>query len=345
MKPTVRTRLLASTLLVGTAVFANPAFAQSSTGQPTGVTNSEAADTEETSTGDIVVTGSLISNPNLIASSPVAVVGQDEVQLRQANNAETILRDIPGAVPGLGQNVNNGQAGRATVDLRGFGSNRNIVLLDSTRIVPASFQGAVDLNNIPLALVERVDVLTGGASTTYGADAVSGVVNFITRSDFAGVDAQASEQITERGDGNALRADLDDRCEFRRRQAVTRCCRSVTRKPTRSIRATATSRCSASRRPPASRRVRRARRCPTVSRLADGTRSRSIRRQRTLVPFYTWLQLQPVNIFLTPFKRYNMYGAGHYDVSDTVSVYARGMFSKNTVKQIIAAVGHLRQRR
>ena len=64
------------------------------------------------------------------------------------------------------------------------------------------------MNNIPLALVERVDALTGAAVTTYGADAITGVVNFITRRDFAGVEIAASEQITEKGDGNYLRADL-----------------------------------------------------------------------------------------------------------------------------------------
>ncbi len=82
------------------------------------------------------------------------------------------------------------------------------MLLDSQRIAPANLNGNVDLNNIPLALIERVDVLTGGASTTYGADAVSGVVNFITKRDFAGVDLATGYQITERGDGRIFRADL-----------------------------------------------------------------------------------------------------------------------------------------
>ena len=119
-----------------------------------------------------------------------------------------ILRTIPGVTPGLGQNVNNGATGQATVDLRGLGAKRNLVMLDSTRIVPATSTGLVDLNNIPIALIDRVDVLTGGASTTYGADAVTGVVNFITKKNFAGVDLQATEQITERGDANNFRADL-----------------------------------------------------------------------------------------------------------------------------------------
>src|SRR6185295_5686237 len=85
---------------------------------------------------------------------------------------------------------------------------RNLVMLDSTRIVPATSTGLVDLNNIPLSLIDRVDVLTGGASTTYGADAVTGVVNFITKKNFAGVDFSLNENISEKGDGNILRTDL-----------------------------------------------------------------------------------------------------------------------------------------
>ena len=89
-----------------------------------------------------------------------------------------------------------------------MGTNRNIVLLDGVRVVPYDQLLRVDLNIIPLALVDRVDVLTGGASSTYGADAVAGVINFITRSDFSGMELQVSDGITQRGDGNYLRGDL-----------------------------------------------------------------------------------------------------------------------------------------
>ncbi len=155
---------------------ATPAFAQG--GQT-------AAAADEADQGAIVVTGTLVRNPNLVASAPVNTVGEEEIELQQANVAEELLRELPGAVPSIGSAVNNGNGGASYVDLRGLGSFRNIVLLDGVRIAPSGLLGRVDLNNIPLALVQRVDVLTGGASTTYGADAVSGVVNFITRRDFA----------------------------------------------------------------------------------------------------------------------------------------------------------------
>ena len=195
----------------------------------------------------IVVTGTLISNPNLLASAPVSVVGQDELQLRQTNNAEEVLRDLPGAVPSIGSAVNNGNGGAAFADLRGLGNFRNVVLLDGQRIVPSSTFGRVDLNNIPLALVERVDTLTGGAAVTYGADAVSGVINFITRRDFAGVEMTASEQITEQGDGNIFRADATIGANFDDGRGNA-CCRSATSMPTPSIRARAASRATPIRR-------------------------------------------------------------------------------------------------
>src|SRR5688500_7328042 len=223
-----RETLLASTIIAGMS-FATPAFAQDAddpagTTPPPGTTSApapSAEDTptdgvqpaagqdaaEETSQGDIVVTGTLIKNPNLVSSSPVTVVGQEELQLRQTNVAEEILRDLPGVAPSIGSAVNNGNGGASYADLRGLGNHRNLVLLDGVRIVPSNFIGRVDLNNIPLALVERVDTLTGGAATTYGADAVSGVINFITRSDFAGMEIGASSQITQRGDGHIFRVD------------------------------------------------------------------------------------------------------------------------------------------
>lgn len=148
-------RASAAPAILGASLFATAASAQ------------DAPQTAEAAATDtIVVTGSLIRNPNLTSSSPVTAVGETEMQLRQTTNAEALLRDIPGVVPSIGQNVNNGNGGAAYVNLRGLGRNRNIVLLDGQRVAPADFGGSFDLNNIPTALVSRVDVLTGGASTT-----------------------------------------------------------------------------------------------------------------------------------------------------------------------------------
>ena len=360
-----RETLLASTMIAGLS-FANPAFAQDAddpagTTPPPGTTSAPAPsdeDTptdgvqpaagqdaaEETSQGDIVVTGTLIKNPNLVRPRPVTVVGQEEIQLRQTNVAEELLRELPGVVPSIGSAVNNGNGGASFVDLRGLGNNRNIVLLDGVRIVPSNFVGRVDLNNIPLALVERVDMLTGGASTTYGADAVSGVINFITRSDFAGMELEASSTRSPRratatssaptltvganfddGRGNAVLV-----VGYQEADPVYQGARA-----SRINNYTSTSGQSPAVRERRSRRASPGPACrPEHHRPGDpGTAPAVCRPDRS--PF----NFNPYNIFQTPFERFNIFGAGHYEVADGIEVYTRGMFSKNTVNTIVAPSG------
>ena len=356
-----RSRLLTSTLLIGAATFAQPAFAQTAdpASQPktgvqstdpaapaAGISSQESAPpAAETTTGDVVVTGTLIRNPNLVSSSPVAVVGQEEIQLRQRNTAEELLRDLPGAVPSIGSAVNNGNGGASFADLRGLGNFRNVVLLDGNRITPSSVVGRVDLNNIPLALVERVDTLTGGAATTYGADAVSGVINFITRSDFSGMELNASEGITERGDGEQTRVDLTIGANFddgrgnavlslgyQNADAVYQGARDFSRNNYTStsggVGGSGTT-------------------VPSRFTLGGlGTGADQIAGNRQINPVTGAVQspvvpfnFNPYNVFQVPFERFNIYAAGHYDVSDSVEVYGRGLFSKNTVSTIIAPSG------
>lgn len=341
MKTNARVRLMASTLLMGAGFFAAPGQAQVlQQDQAVEQTNADGSPvTAETSQGDIVVTGTLIRNPNLVSSSPVAVVGREEIQLRQTNTAEEVLRQLPGAVPGIGSAVNNGNGGASYVNLRNLGENRNLVLLDGKRIAPSGTAGQTDLNNIPLALLERTDILTGGASTTYGADAVSGVVNFITRSDFAGLDASASQQISQRGDGNYFRADLTIGANFDdgRGNAVFSVGYQEADpiyqgdRPYSSNTISSTTGRAAGGSPTSA---------PTSLAIAGQSGLLQVNPAGTaLVAPYQDFNFSPYNIFFTPFKRYNMYGAAHYDVSDTVTVYTRGMFSKNRVSTIIAPSG------
>ncbi|MEO5868210.1 MAG: TonB-dependent receptor [Sphingomonas sp.] len=349
-----RSRLLTSTLLVGAAVIATPSFAQTAdpASQPkTGVqsndpaapaagvsTQDSAPPAGQTSGGDIVVTGTLIRNPNLIASSPVAVVGQEEINLRQTNTAEEILRDLPGAVPSIGSAVNNGNGGSSFADLRGLGNFRNVVLLDGNRLVPSSTVGRVDLNNIPLALVERVDTLTGGAATTYGADAVSGVINFITRSDFSGMELGLSKQITERGDGPVSRADLTVGANFDdgRGNAVLSIGYQKADPVYQGARKFSVNNYTSTTGAAGGSGT------TVPGRFTLGSAFNTIRPDGSLTPYKKStdaFNFNPYNIFQTPFERYNIYAAAHYDVSDNIEVYSRGMFSKNKVDTIIAPSG------
>jgi outer membrane receptor protein involved in Fe transport len=320
----------AAPLALGLALISTPSFAQD-------------AAAEEEAASEIIVTGSLITNPNLERSAPVNVTTSEEMELLQSNLAEEVLREIPGVVASIGSAVNNGNGGASYVNLRGIGSNRNVVLLDGDRIVPAGFGGQVDLNNVPLALVERVDVLTGGASTTYGADAVGGVVNFILKNDFSGLEAQVSQQLTEQGDGNVFRADVTIGANFddgrgnavfgvgyQQADPVYQGARDVSLDTLETYSGTALgsgtgfpSRFSGGR---------------LISGTANGG-TNQVNESGQLVPTFKTFNFNPYNVFQTPFERFNMFGQARYEVSDAVEVYSRGLFSKNTVNTIIAPSG------
>jgi outer membrane receptor protein involved in Fe transport len=365
-KSTFKRSLLATTTVFAGIAIATPAFAQNPPQPPAPVTptntqgntppaapsdqtppagvqsNESARPAEPTSAQEIVITGTLIRNPNLVASAPVTVVGHDEIQLRQTNTAEEVLRTIPAAVPSIGSNVNNGNGGSSYVNLRGLGSNRNIVLLDGVRIVPVDLVGRVDLNNIPLALVDRVDVLTGGASSTYGADAVGGVVNFITRNDFSGMELAVSDQITQRGDGNYLRGDLSLGANFDdgRGNAVISLGyqesdpvfqggdRPYSQVQIESYAADCIVCQGSSTTTPARFDIGGGRGAQQVA--PDGT---------GIQAYYKPFNFNPYNVFQVPFKRYNLFSAGHYDITDHLTVYGRGMYNNNTIDTIIAPSG------
>jgi iron complex outermembrane recepter protein len=328
MQLALRRRLLASTVLIGASVFSTAAFAQEA---------AQTADAAPADEGTIVVTGSLITNPNLERSTPVNVTTSEEVELRQTNVAEQLLREIPGVVPSIGSAVNNGNGGASFVDLRGLGSFRNIVLLDGTRIAPSGLVGRVDLNNIPLALIERTEVLTGGASTTYGADAVSGVVNFITKQNFSGLEIQASEQITERGDGNIFRVDATIGANFDdgRGNAVFSIGYQEADPVYQGARAFSRFNFSAFGGAVSGSGT------TVPSRFSvPGLGTRAINPDTgALQSAFNPYNFNPFNIFQTPFERFNMFGQANYEVTDGIEIYTRGLFSKNTVKTIIAPSG------
>jgi outer membrane receptor protein involved in Fe transport len=190
----LRQQLLASTLLLGAATFAAPALAQTSSDAPAAEASEEA----------IVVTGSRIARPDLDSVVPVAVVGAAELQRDAAVNVQDVLQELPQV--GVGQSRTNTNFltsgnGVATVNLRNLGSSRTLVLVNGRRYV-AGLAGtsAVDLNNIPTDFIERVEVVTGGASAVYGSEAIAGVVNFIMKDKFDGIQARAQYGITEKGD-------------------------------------------------------------------------------------------------------------------------------------------------
>ncbi len=133
---------------------------------------------------EIVVTGSRLQVPGNESNSPITAISSAEIRLQGATSVENVLNRLPQITPDANENVSNGSDGTARVNLRNLGSNRNLVLVNGQRLLPVQ---ATDLNFIPSALVERIDVVTGGASAVYGSDAVSGVINFVLRDNLNGV--------------------------------------------------------------------------------------------------------------------------------------------------------------
>ena len=164
-----------------------------------------AADTEpaQTELEEVIVTGSLIRGSNQTSSSPIVTANMDELKLSGDVSLIANLNQMPqfNAQSGVFSG-GQGTGGRVTINLRGLGSNRNLVLLDGRRLPLSDINGNVDTNAIPESSVSTLDVITGGASAVYGSDAMSGVVNFLSGDYFDGVKADLQY-------GNSSRSDLE----------------------------------------------------------------------------------------------------------------------------------------
>ena len=163
---------------------------------------------EETPTlSEVVVTGSRIASPNLDAISPVTAVTSEEIKETGTTRIEDLINSLPQVVSDQGSGLSMGSTGVATINLRGLGPQRTLVLINGRRLMggdpnagaPSTtnlgYGSAADVNQVPVALIDRVDVLTGGAASTYGADAVAGVVNFVMNDHFEGVRIDANAGI------------------------------------------------------------------------------------------------------------------------------------------------------
>lgn len=190
-----RARLLAASCLATAAVLAGPASAQTTGPQ-----------VAEEPVGEIIVTGSRIVRDGYDAPTPVSVISTKELKSEAPANISDFVNTLP-AVRGSGTaassngSLSNGAAGINTVNLRSLGAQRTLVLFDGQRSVASATTGTVDVNTFPQALIERVEVVTGGASSAYGSDAVSGVVNFILDKKFKGVKVEYEYGVTTYSDG------------------------------------------------------------------------------------------------------------------------------------------------
>jgi len=181
--------------------------------------NGAFAQEEATADGEkvekIQVTGSRIRRTDIESSSPVQITSDVEIKLSGFTRVEDLLNSLPQIEAGQTSFRANGASGTASVDLRGLGPERTLVLVNGRRLQPGGvYSQSADINQIPAGLVKRVEVLTGGASTTYGADAVAGVVNFVMDTDFEGFEFTAGAQGYQHDNDNAYIQGLMDQRDF-----------------------------------------------------------------------------------------------------------------------------------
>ena len=179
-----KSRLLATSIIAGTAL--------SSLALPVA---SQEEEEEEAVQATVLVTGSRIKKRDFFSNSPIETITAETIEVTGTINVEELINIMPQAVPGFGRASNNPGSGTATVNLRGLGSGRTLVLVDGRRFTPTGIS-TVDLNNIPPNLIENVEIITGGASAVYGSDAMAGVVNFILKDDFQGLEIRSGYEAT-----------------------------------------------------------------------------------------------------------------------------------------------------
>lgn len=189
---------------VGTLSVCNQAYAQTAQ-----TVDDSAAVEAEVSAEDIVVTGTRIVTNGNSQPTPVTVATTDILLRTSPTNIPDALNKLPAFALSRGAALQNNISDNFNgnfLNLRGLGIERNLILLDGRRVAPTSFSGAVDTNVLPQMLVQRVEIVTGGASAVYGSDAVSGVINYILDRKFTGLKVDASAGVSSRGDAPQWRA-------------------------------------------------------------------------------------------------------------------------------------------
>ncbi|MES2290832.1 MAG: TonB-dependent receptor [Pseudomonadota bacterium] len=340
-------RLLLATTILGAPVMLgiSPATAQTST--------EDMAASADGST-DIVVTGSRLLRTDLSAPSPVTSVGEENIKLSGNVTLEKTLNQLPQLGQGNTTSVNNGGgSGVLAANLRGLGAPRTLTIVNGRRFIAANSAGSVDLGSIPDALVQRVDVVTGGASAVYGSDAIAGAVNFVLKENFHGVELATNFGINDRGDGFSQKYDAtlganlaDNRgnvamsFSYTKQEGFTQADRDFSRTPLADNTAHTAFVYSGSGNIPGTRiplsATNLARVIGVQAATGPCTSVTSIRFLANGTPVqycspedsYNYAGF---NLLQRPLDRINISAIGHYDISDSVTAFAEAYFvnSKN----------------
>ncbi len=304
---------------------------------------------------EVVVTGSRIAKKDFVSNSPIATVDAAQFERTFSINTENLLNTLPQTVPGLDRTSNNPGNGSATVDLRGIGANRTLVLVNGTRMIPFGQNGVVDLNTIPTSLIENVEVLTGGASSVYGADAVAGVVNFILKDDFEGAESNIGYSITDSGDAGLFNADatfgsnFDDgrgnvtfNVSYTNREALFQGDRDFSAVALFNDGNGGLEPGGSSGTPNGTAFAFAANGAFFDTTPANGNGNAIFTPGGDIEPFISsgdvnsFYNYAPVNFIQLPQERFTLTALGSYEVNDKVELYARGSFAQNRVDSQLA---------
>ena len=295
------------------------------------IASTQAAQAQDTSYDDdetVVVTGSWIPRPGVVSNSPIATVGAAELDLQQPTDIENVLRDLPQFSPGNGAQVNNGSSGASTLDLRGLSEPRTLPLINGRRMVAFDPNGLFDVTAIPLSLLERVDVVTGGASAVYGSDAIAGVVNFVLKDDFEGIQIDADYSVNQHGTGEkdsisiTVGSSLADG-----RGNVALSVGYLNQEPVYQTIPPGSSTPGAS--------------TTTLPIAVDSTNGgrTQIDANGNLVPFYQGFDFNPQNLFQSPQERWTATALANYELNDNIEAYSRFIYSSSTTAPQLASSG------
>lgn len=273
-------------------------------------------------------------------AAPVQTVDRDLIRQTASATIDQLLGKRPQFQPSVTESVNLGNAGIASLDLRGLGSFRTLVLVNGRRQPSYSAGGVVDVNMIAPALVRRIDVLSGGASTAFGSDAVAGVVNILLDDRREGIALGAASRITSRGDGEVIalsasagqgvgdRGHLTASVSLTRRRAILQGARSFSRRPLSSTDLVSSSGSTTA--------------VPTVvvnSFRAGGPPSYQVTADGGLAPFYADYNSAAPSALIVPLDRWSATILGHYALDHSVAFFAEARHSQSIVTTISAPTG------
>ena len=322
---------------------------------------------QEAKTEVITVTGSLIGRKEVDSPSPVSVVDKEKLDSAGITNVGDVLQKIPAQGNAINAQNNNGGDGSTRINLRSLGTNRTLVLLNGRRVVPSGTgaDASVDFGTIPLAMIERVEVLKDGASAIYGSDAIAGVVNVITRTNMNGTEANIYTATSSQRDGtnydlsfvtghSSNRGNITFSGGYQQQKPVMAgerdfakqtysydfTCTTEMEQAGDCTKATLTGSSSSPtgriNRMPNGGPVISIPGCTTKYCTADGNGGFRNFNLPTATSFGDNYNFQPLNYLFTPSTRVNLFSNGHYDITKNAHVFFEGQFNSRKSTQQLA---------